>query len=920
MRSFLTGLVLALVAVGGVAAYLLMQPPATKEAQLAKRPLWTEMTYQEVAGPKEQQFIVSCKATLKPDSGDGRARMAFSMQDRDNYYFVDLAGTGISLGRVENGFEVPIGTRGAAGLTPGSAHEIIIKRHSAPIAVALDGAVVATAYDDTFAAGNLAFGSVANQVAFSDLKVQPIGEVYRSDDFMRNEGDQTLWETVTGNWQVNAINNPTMSTNAFYYIGSGPSEAAVTWGFWFWDNYSFRVAAKPLGDKAVGIYVYYRDKDNYYLLKWSATSQAGKLQLLRRVKGVDTVLAEKPGGYTPNQWYVLGCEVSASRIRGYVDDQLMFEARDSSLCLGKVGLYVDSLQGAQFDDALVKSARSFSEDFREFAPGKWTEMGGAWQVVSDGGRSRFVGTVPSGSAKAVSGESRWSDYAFSADLGPCSRGKAGLCFYYQDELNYYAMLWAAGPEAKRQLVKVVDGKRSIIAQDIPPALSQPRHVSIRLDKGRIFAACDGSPVFEEFDNSLTEGKIGLLAEDTPEASFSNVNVEFVPEKQPLMTVHEVFSRERTMEEWAGEQSDWAPRTDVLAGVTFETNWHRADFPGDVDIEMKAPAEFPANAQLKLMISSNEESLDAGYMFTLAHGSGYKATLSRRGVPVGTADIDEKGGFDHLLFRRIGNYVIAFLGDRAVLSYRDREPVSGVKVGWSAAGVPIRKQDIEVYCDHVHNYSFKEAASDWRIASGIWEVTNRWQCDPRWSFFSGRSQRLAAIWNKREMVGDVTLEFYAAIKMDAERGRRYEYASDMNCTISADGTDLTSGYNFMFGGWRDQRSAIMRGDKILVESASKVIPREDNIHRRWFYLKARKHGNKLSFYVDSNLILEYNDPQPLTGKRAAIWTYNNGLMVSRVRLSCTDGDKKESPLTPQPSQCKSPYDLVTAQSPTPGAPK
>ena len=86
-------------------------------------------------------------------------------------------------------------------------------------------------------------------------------------------------------------------------------------------------------------------------------------------------------------------------------------------------------------------------------------------------------------------------------------------------------------------------------------------------------------------------------EEASEVPFGNVQVEFVTEKPPLMTVHEVFSRERTMEEWAGEQSDWATRTDTIAGATFQTTGHRADFPGDVDIEMKAPAEFPANVQL-----------------------------------------------------------------------------------------------------------------------------------------------------------------------------------------------------------------------------------------------------------------------------------------------------------------------------------
>jgi hypothetical protein len=910
--------------------------------------LWDEFHYQRTPGPKEQQFALLVQAALKNGASAARGRIVFALQDERNYYFAEFTPKQVWLGKVENGFEIRLGSHSPVEVSPGTAHEVLIKRHAAPITVALDGVVVASAYDDNFGSGDLALGSIDNEFAFSDLKAQPLGEVYRSDDFMRNEGDQGLWEVASGNWQVNAINNPTMSTNAFYYIGSSPTDAAVTWGFWFWDNYSFKVACKPLEVKAVGIYTYYRDKDNNFLLKWtSATGESPKLQLIRRFKGAQTVLAEKAGGFTPNQWYVLQCDVTDQQICAFIDDQLILTAEDPALCLGKVGLYVEGNAGAHFDDALVKSVRTFTEDFRTFSSDKWIELGGTWRLAAAPAaptapsvtqhsalstQHSLIGSSPIGSAKAVTGESRWSNYTLSADIGPCASGRAGLCFYYQDELNYYAFLWGRGPalsgvegsEPQRQLIKMVDGKRTVIAHDVAPDLKERHRVSLCLDTGHIAVVCDGAPLFEEFDNSLTEGKIGLIAEDTSEASFANVQVEFLTEKQPLMTVHEVFSRERTMEEWAGEQSDWSARTDTVAGATFSTNWHRADFPGNVDIEMKQPADFPPNGQIKMMIASDAENLDGGYCFTLAKSGGYKATLTRCGKPVGAADIDEKTGLDQLLFRRTGNYIVAFIGRRAIVSFRDREPLKGMKVGWSTSNIAMKNQDIEVYSESVQNYSFKEAESDWRVASGIWEVTNRWQCDPRWSFFSGRSPRLAAIWNKRELSGDVTLEFYAAIKMDAERGRRYEYAADLNCTLCADGKDLTSGYNFLFGGWSDSRSAIMRADKIVAETAGKVIPREENIHRRWFYLKARKHGNKLEFHLDNNLILEYTDPNPLTGTRAAIWTYNNGMMVSRVRLSCTDARRKESPITPQPSSCKSIYDQSAAPAapaaPPPPAPK
>ena len=56
--------------------------------------------------------------------------------------------------------------------------------------------------------------------------------------------------------------------------------------------------------------------------------------------------------------------------------------------------------------------------------------------------------------------------------------------------------------------------------------------------------------------------------------------------------------------------------------------------------------------------------------------------------------------------------------------------------------------------HVYDYTFAVAPTDWRVASGTWEMTNRWSCSPGWSWFGGRSDETAAIWNKRKLLQDL----------------------------------------------------------------------------------------------------------------------------------------------------------------------
>ena len=143
-------------------------------------------------------------------------------------------------------------------------------------------------------------------------------------------------------------------------------------------------------------------------------------------------------------------------------------------------------------------------------------------------------------------------------------------------------------------------------------------------------------------------------------------------------------------------------------------------------------------------------------------------------------------------------------------------------------------------------------------------------------------------------------------MDQERGKRYEYAADFNAVICADGQDIASGYSFLFGGWDDRGSQIVRGDKILLENERIAIPRKSAIHRRWFHVKLRKRGSQLAFWVDGALVGSVRDEAPLDGRRFGLWTWDNGFMVAQVRVA-TDGPMRsvaaDAPPNPNP---RTPY--------------
>ena len=220
---------------------------------------------------------------------------------------------------------------------------------------------------------------------------------------------------------------------------------------------------------------------------------------------------------------------------------------------------------------------------------------------------------------------------------------------------------------------------------------------------------------------------------------------------------------------------------------------------------------------------------------------------------------------------------------------------------------VNLDDVLVSSPNVYQYSFTRAPTEWRSFEGIWEISNRWTCDPRWSFFSGRSVKdeVVALWSKRLFKGDVTVEFYIGPKMDPRRGSKYEYVRDFNCTIAADGYDLSSGYSFIIGGFKNTKSGIYRKTKMVGNPSSVVINRK-NLHRRWLHVRVQKRGGKLELWLDGKRLAKYDDPNPLSGSRIAFWTKDCGFMLAKITVSCEDGTEFEDPDFYLPRRCRSIY--------------
>jgi len=825
------------------------------------------------------------------------ASVAINIRNTENLYLINVAAA-LTVTKVENGIAIPLASAAMPANLPAS-YDVVIRRRPRELAVVVDDIVCAEVSDSSFRGG---VAKLDAGTGISDkVRVQHVGEIFFADDFMKgNAGSQ--WSVQSGAWHVNTLDNSGLSSNAFFYTGrADAAEAVSVGGYWFWDSYVFEAACKGEGSEDIGLAFCYRGPNDFYLFRWNFDAPRGRKQLVKVRDGNAQVMAEAPGGFTVNQWYRMEVRVARRRIEALIDGNRIFSVADNNLAYGRVGLYNAGVNAARFDDVFVRSHKSVVDDFSADTLGAWQQLGGSWRVERTDGTPMLRASLK-GHGKAVTGDDTWRNYTVTATVAGLQQGSAGLAARYRDEAHHY--LYTVASNGTHELVKVRHGVRTVLAsRNVPLDAGRKHKLFLTADETILSAGADGVRYFEEWDADIPTGRAGLFAQQAGSIDFENAAVGIIAPRDPVLTTNEVFEAEKTMANWASKLSDWHDTLEQVDDRSYRVAWHRADFYGDAEVCAKLLPTV--SSTIYLALGADGRRLASGYGLAISNDGGLALELFRKGQSMEKQTVKADQPI-RVSLKRKGSFVIAMVNFEPVIRFKDHGPLSGCTVGYGQTAQVVEKEDVEVFCDNVQVYTFDQAGTDWRVAAGTWEVSSRWQCDPRWSFFSGVSKSDAIIWNKRLLNGDVTLEFAAGIKMDRERGGKYEYASDINATICADGKDLTSGYSFMFGGWGNSCTRIMRGGKVLAENKTEIIPNQEDIHRRWFFIKICKQGPKLFYYVDNKLVLEVEDPKPLAGNRVALWTHNNGVMVAKVRMSCIDGERRESPDFKPRETPESPY--------------
>jgi hypothetical protein len=127
-----------------------------------------------------------------------------------------------------------------------------------------------------------------------------------------------------------------------------------------------------------------------------------------------------------------------------------------------------------------------------------------------------------------------------------------------------------------------------------------------------------------------------------------------------------------------------------------------------------------------------------------------------------------------------------------------------------------------------------------------------------------------LWLTRPIPRDVRVDFDCspqeeAVDMKVELfgdGERHESAAD----VERDAQYTASGYVFIFGGWHNQLSTLVRQAEHEWQRTRGVPMRRDirGIPGRWYHWTIRRQGQHLTWDIDGQPFLQRDDPDPLEG--------------------------------------------------------
>jgi len=580
----------------------------------------------------------------------------------------------------------PLGTPGKLPPVGEEPVEFSVQRHAWRLLFICGGHVVCKAwsYAPDGTAERVGWESLGAGQA-DDLRVQPVGEIFATDSFMRLDTGSGGWETGRGTWQQRSLRedqqagamDASKSTNPFSYFGQvGKSEGAAvtTIGYSFWTNYSIDAAVRAGQDSVIGVVVCYQDADNYLAAKWTSCVGASEPQTLKLVAvkdGEETVLAQERAGFLPDQWYRLGLGYSGGRLVCWVDGQKRVAGETDLFGQGSAGLLAGGSEGVFFDDVAIQDWSAEGDDFKVAQPGKWIPQSGTWEV--SGGVMKATGK---GEALALAGQPDWKNCRAGAGV-KIGTEQAGILMGADGDAQVLAALHKAGQGDKLSILsKTRDGQWQEAAVMALGASAPWRRLEVAVEDGYVVASCNGAQA-RAFVPGAGMGRVGLLTRGGS-AAFDDFAVEPIPPPPTAHLVKEFTDAQQHFEmaEWAATRHAWVPAATDLnlpdaEKPKAEGVWcTKGDYYGDYTVDVPLTGIGARDLDLAVALDSDPRWQGTGVTVRVAGKPGQKSlalTILNGTEQVAQQQVDVEAAQATLKCSRLGEFVVIEVDGKLVYS-------------------------------------------------------------------------------------------------------------------------------------------------------------------------------------------------------------------------------------------------------------
>ncbi|MFA4044109.1 MAG: hypothetical protein HZRFUVUK_000892 [Candidatus Fervidibacterota bacterium] len=848
----------------------------------------------------EPEYTLLCTVKSTHDwKTDAQFGIAFNYIDEKRFYYLKLSRAGVAVFKVTPSGEKRIDTPIQLYRPTTPQVKIAVKRRQKRIVVVCDDKVVTRASDGEYVSGRIAYSSVPNGAfQIERLRLQPIEEIYYGDDFTRASQEVGVFEFVGGEWKLTGLGEPTgnpdYKANAFALRASSKQPSFAVFGYWFWDNYKVSVAVKPTLASAVGLCAFYQDERNYILMRWTnaLSGDGGKCELLQCVDGKVSVLASKPIGFVPGVWYSLSLCATDEALIGSIDGVPVLNAQTHYFSQGKVALYVDGCNEAYFDDIEVATWEHFYDSFMGYSLSDWEVWSGAWSVkggvLSGQGESAYLAT----------GLEDWSDYDALVSVANI-KGSAGIAFLCQGKGRHYLLRCAPkGNEALITLSIVEDGALHVLSTSkFERWGNAPHKLKVAVKScGILEGFVDDVLVVRAYNTALRKGYIALYCNGS--ATFDDVLVQFRERRYKEPSVARQFLKEEYMIPWATSRGMW----DVTRSDGAFTYWCYGRFYGEdggfgeTEIEFDWLRAIQYCSELTFSFGASERNFSSGALLKLSRldrPNKIRLTIQEGDKVLAQTEWQKEEEKLPVRISASSGYIAVVIDGEPVIGALLENKLRGNELAIRVGERPIDITLFKLYPSNLFDTTFWKAPVEFYQTRGNWDIVPRWPCELDWSWYGGLGDRVPVVWTKMRFSGDMVIEFYGNIGMDLPKEPGYSRPSDINISFCADGLNLNSGYSFIYSGWDNSKSALLKGDKILAESTQHhfIYPHNHNFsfHQRWFYIRIEKTGERIRCYVHSpetkqeDLVCDVVDKDALNSGYVALWSYHNILLVARLRI-------------------------------------